>query len=109
MVETLSLARGVSGRPHGGRPRHGRPAPDQRRPPRRSPRGTDRGRPVSPNLIAQPVPVHEPRGPRGRRRLAGRSTLRRAPDIGFTPAGAEPGVSLPASPVDLLDEGLRAG
>ena len=37
------------------------------------------------------------------------STLRRAPALRFAPAGAEQGVSLPASPVDLLGEGLRAG
>src|SRR3954447_21561075 len=41
--------------------------------------------------------------------LAGRSTLRRAPDLRFTPAGEEEEVSLPASRVDLLDEGLLAG
>src|SRR3954471_4403646 len=41
--------------------------------------------------------------------VAWRSTLRRAPDLRVAPAGAEQGVPLPTSRVDLLGEGLLAG
>src|SRR6478735_17435 len=56
-----------------------------------------------------PLRAAETRCSGGRCRLAGRSTLRRAPDLRFVPAGAEQRVFLPASRVDLLEEGLRAG